>query len=55
MVNTNNVEVGDLVEFKSIYLKNNKDTLIADSTKLNELYNDTITYNIQTTTVTYLK
>ena len=43
--NANNVELTDLVEFKSIYLKNNKDTLIADSTRLNELYNDTITYN----------
>jgi FKBP-type peptidyl-prolyl cis-trans isomerase FkpA len=42
---TSRVEAFDLVEFKSTYLKNNKSTLIADSSKLNELYNDTITFN----------
>jgi FKBP-type peptidyl-prolyl cis-trans isomerase len=43
--NANQIEESDLLEFKSISLKNNKDTLIADSTQLNELFNDTITYN----------
>ncbi len=42
---SNNIEDGDLLEFRCISLKNNADTLIADSTKLNELFNDTITYN----------
>ncbi len=42
---SNNIEDGDLLEFKSISFKNNGDTLIADTTKLNELFNDTITFN----------
>lgn len=41
----NNIEDGDLLEFKCLSLKSNTDTLIADSTKLNELFNDTITFN----------
>jgi FKBP-type peptidyl-prolyl cis-trans isomerase len=40
---SNHIEEGDLVEFESIFLKNNKDTLIKDSTLLNELFNDTVT------------
>lgn len=39
------IEHGDLVEFKCLYLKNNTDTLLPDSTQLNEIYNDTITIN----------
>jgi hypothetical protein len=42
---SNNIEDGDLLEFKCLSLKSNTDTLIADSTKLNELFNDTITFN----------
>lgn len=41
---SNMVEDGDLVEFKCLYLKNNIDTLLSDSTYLNELFNDTLTY-----------
>jgi FKBP-type peptidyl-prolyl cis-trans isomerase len=42
--NSNDIEDGDLVEFKALYITNKKDTLISDSTKLNELFNDTITF-----------
>lgn len=38
------IENGDLIEFKTIFLKNNKEVLDADSSLLNEIYNDTITY-----------
>jgi FKBP-type peptidyl-prolyl cis-trans isomerase len=43
--NSNHITEGDLLEFTSLSLKNNHDTLIQDSTKLNELFNDTITYH----------
>lgn len=43
--NSNIIEEGDLIEFKSIYLANNKDTLQQDSATYNELFNDTITYS----------
>lgn len=43
---SNPITAGDLIEFKSIYLLNNKDTLLADSAQFNELFNDTITYNL---------
>lgn len=42
---TNKIDDGDLIEFKCLHLKNNKDTLLADSTKLNELFNDTMTFH----------
>jgi FKBP-type peptidyl-prolyl cis-trans isomerase len=45
---SNHLEEGDLAEFKSLYLKNNKDTLIPDSALLNELFNDTITFCLNT-------
>jgi FKBP-type peptidyl-prolyl cis-trans isomerase len=41
---SNLIEDGDLIEFKSISLKNNHEKLLADSAKMNELFNDTITY-----------
>lgn len=40
----NTIEDGDLTEFRCIMLKNNRDTLFPDSARLNELFNDTITY-----------
>jgi len=42
--NSNLIKDGDLVEFKSYHLKNNKIKLAPDSSKLNELFNDTITF-----------
>jgi len=41
---SNQLNDGDLIEFKCLHLKNNKDTLSPDSLQLNELYNDTIVY-----------
>ena len=38
------IEDGDLVEFKTIFLKNDKVVFLSDSSQLNEIYNDTITY-----------
>ncbi len=38
------INVGDLIEFKSLYLTNKKDTIYPDSTFLNEIYNDTLTF-----------
>jgi FKBP-type peptidyl-prolyl cis-trans isomerase len=43
--NSNIIEPGDLVEFKSYYFINNQHVLSPDSSKLNELFNDTITFN----------
>lgn len=37
------VEPGDMLEYKSYFLLNNKDTLVADSSYYNELFNDTLT------------
>jgi FKBP-type peptidyl-prolyl cis-trans isomerase len=43
--NSNHISEGDLLEFTGLFLKNNEDILIQDSTKLNELFNDTTTYH----------
>lgn len=42
---SNQLEEGDLIEFKCLHLKNNSDTLLSDSLQLNELYNDTVIYH----------